>query len=61
MKIDGEIKSAVREVLKDLGVDQFDLVLARNLSHGDFSTNISLTIFTKLIKNSQILSNSPRT
>ncbi len=47
MEIREEIKSAVGEVLKDLGVDQFELILARNLLHGDFSTNISLTIFHK--------------
>ncbi len=48
MEIREEIKSAVSKVLGDLKVEDFEIVFSSDLSHADFSTNISLTIFHKL-------------
>ena len=48
MEIREEIKSAVSKVLGDLRVENFEIVFSSDLSHADFSTNISLTIFHKL-------------
>ncbi|MEK7502327.1 MAG: arginine--tRNA ligase [Patescibacteria group bacterium] len=48
MKIREEIKSAVSKVLDDLKIEGFEIVFSSDLSHADFSTNISFTIFYKL-------------
>ena len=48
MEIREEIKSAVSKVLGDLKVEDFEIVFSSDLSHADFSTNISLTISNKL-------------
>ncbi len=48
MEIREELKKKILDVLKDLNVEEKDVNFASDISHGDFSTNISLTAFHKL-------------
>lgn len=48
MEIKEAIGSAVLGVLKDLNIDEKEVVFSSDITHADFSTNISLTTFHKI-------------